>query len=261
MARNGIDLTGQRFGMLKVLEKAESSPKGGRRWLCQCDCGGKKVVLSSNLRRGTTKSCGCLTSSDLTNSKVGRLTVIEKLNEQDASRCWLWRCQCECGNEIKVRSSTLRKNEIESCGCKRIEDISSHGLSHTRIYQIWLDMHRRCYNPDRGDYKYYGGKGVRVEPSWHDVHVFLEDMGHPPSDEHTLDRKDTNGNYCKDNCRWVTWDVQANNKTDNVFLEYDDKKQTIAQWARELDVNPHSLRNRIFLYGWSVEDALTKPYR
>lgn len=251
---------GKRFGNFVAIKpiKLKSRAAG---WLCECDCGNQKEVLTSNLTRGKSASCGCLRSPDITGSKVGRLTVLERLDKQDSSGFGLCICRCECGKITEVRYSTLKNGAIDSCGCKRVEDITIHGLSATRIYQTWVDMHRRCNNPDRDDYKYYGGRGIRVDPSWNDINQFLIDMGHPPSDDHTIDRKDVTRNYCKDNCRWATRLEQANNKTTNVFLEYDNRSQTISEWARELDVNPHSLRNRIYLYGWSVEKALTTPYR
>lgn len=197
---------------------------------------------------------------DLTGLVVNSLEVIEKA-EKDKNSNWLWWCKCECGKKIKVQSSVLNKGRIKSCGCKNTVGKIKHGMHGTKVYQTWLGMRKRCNNPNSEDYQWYGGKGITVDPAWDDFLVFLEDMGHPPTDAHTLDRIETDGNYCKDNCRWVTWSDQFNNRSTTVILEYNGKSQSITQWARELGVNRFSLRNRINSYGWSVEKALTTPFR
>lgn len=82
------------------------------------------------------------------------------------------------------------------------------------LYFVWYDMIRRCYNPDRHNYKYYGGRGIRVCDSWlgkDGFGQFLEDMGERPKN-HTLDRKDNDSDYSPDNCKWSTKSEQASNK-------------------------------------------------
>jgi len=56
-----IDLTNKQFGRLKVIKRVENDKDGNTQWLCQCNCDGKEIiVLGSSLRKGNTKSCGCL---------------------------------------------------------------------------------------------------------------------------------------------------------------------------------------------------------
>lgn len=129
-----IDLTGQKFGRLTVIERAENRGKQTY-WLCKCECGNEVIVRGGSLKNGTTKSCGCLNSEksaekgkknviDLTGMKFGRLTVIERTEKpvHVKSNEAYWICQCECGNITKpIASSDLKKGGIVSCGCWRKE--------------------------------------------------------------------------------------------------------------------------------------------
>ena len=104
-----IDLVGQKFGDLKVLEYV-----GKSKWLCECEkCHSKKVILGANLRKGRTKSCGCL---DLIGQRFGKLVVVE-LHHIDVKRYWL--CQCDCGNTTIVKTNQLTSGHTKSCGCLR----------------------------------------------------------------------------------------------------------------------------------------------
>lgn len=132
-----IDLTGQRFGMLVVLEQAGVSvnPNGSpgtALWRCKCDCGNETVVRSANLRRGITSSCGCLRrknnevapakrSNDLIGLRVGKLTVLRRYSQLcDNSVAWV--CRCDCGIEVAYPSRLLRFGEVTSCGvCDGLE--------------------------------------------------------------------------------------------------------------------------------------------
>lgn len=116
------DLTGQRFGRLVVIEKT-FGPNHRTLWHCKCDCGGETFTKPSDLTRGVTKSCGCLSAEhtvqlgkshliDLTGRKFGKLTVLERIGETLS-----YRCKCECGNEKIVNGDLLRSGRTKSCGC------------------------------------------------------------------------------------------------------------------------------------------------
>jgi hypothetical protein len=118
-----IDLTGNKFGRLTVIERDENKKSGRICWKCKCDCGNETVVVGKNLQKGTTKSCGCLKIEkskgrliDLTGTKFGRLTVIERA-ENDKRGQPFWKCKCDCGNETTVNGSLLRRGDSQSCGC------------------------------------------------------------------------------------------------------------------------------------------------
>lgn len=133
-----IDLTGQRFGRLVVLNLDYIKKiKGGSKvyWHCQCDCGNVKSVFGTNLKKGSTKSCGCLRienlykkgckTIDLTGRIFGRLKVIELVEKplNIKGRSSYWKCQCECGSHVVVKSNSLIGNNTKSCGCFQKEII------------------------------------------------------------------------------------------------------------------------------------------
>ena len=127
MSRKCIDLTGQKFGRLTVIERAGSDSKGRAVWLCKCECGNVRVVQSGNLKSGHTTSCGCFNRDkvknnaiDLTGQKFGRLTVVSRQGSSKGRKA-VWLCKCECGNDILVEGSKLRNGNTTSCGCFRTE--------------------------------------------------------------------------------------------------------------------------------------------
>lgn len=119
-----IDETGNVYGHLTVLKRADNiiTPNGRSHvaWLCKCDCGNEIIVRGSNLRKGYTKSCGCHQHSGrLINEighKYGRLTVIERIGSNQDKKA-LWKCKCDCGNEIITTGKNLRNGMVRSCGC------------------------------------------------------------------------------------------------------------------------------------------------
>lgn len=149
---NFIDLTGQKFGRLTVIKRDFSKKRTA--WLCKCECGKEKVVISNDLRSGKTKSCGCLQKErvingrkkyleknkniikpykDLTGKKFNLLTVIEvdeeKTKQSDRT---IWKCRCDCGNLTSVSVSSLINGRVKSCGC-----LISYG--ERKIRQLLID--------------------------------------------------------------------------------------------------------------------------
>lgn len=151
---------------------------------------------------------------DLTGLRFGRLLVIE-FSHSDGQQAH-WNCRCDCRTEKTARGKDLRRGFVVSCGCLRREKVRTlklaHGQRWTRAYKCWLNMRNRCLNPNSSDFKNYGGRGIGIDdPRWHSFVNFRDDMGDPPEGL-TLDRRDNERGYSKENCRWTTRLVQNHNR-------------------------------------------------
>jgi hypothetical protein len=117
--------------------------------------------------------------------------------------------------------------------------------SHPNEYPSYVAMKGRCLNPNKSDYKYYGGRGIGVCKRWEEsFDKFMEDMGPRPKGT-TLDRIDVHGDYSPTNCRWASWEVQANNRGDNNFVSYRGLKLTLAEWSRITGVGRSTISYRL----------------
>lgn len=201
---------------------------------------------------------------DLVGQVFTRLTVLE--NDGTRIRGSIgWKCLCSCGKITHVVGWDLKAGKAKSCGCyandMRGTYTITHGRTETPEYVIWTDLFQRCYNKKRAAFKNYGGRGITVCERWQKFENFLEDMGTRPALDYTLDRIDNDRGYSKDNCKWSTRIEQANNKRNNIWIDYKGTAKTICDWERFLNFNPHVLYQRIFIYKWDVEKAFNTPMR
>lgn len=197
---------------------------------------------------------------DLTGKKFGRLTVVS-FDHKGGTRTY-WKCECECGGTRIVANDHLKRGEVTDCGCYRrhIARWEKHGKSNERIYTIWDLMKRRCFDSNRVEYKNYGGRGITVCPEWLDAQNFTEwayQNGY--SNELTLDRIDNDGDYCPQNCRWVSRKEQSNNKRNNRLITHNGQTKTITQWAEENGLPYYVLKKRYDKLGWTFERAISEP--
>lgn len=257
-----VDMVGKRFGRLVVLERAGNAGPCAA-WRCRCDCGNEIVTNGSCLRRGQTRSCGCLVEDrvmDLTGQRFGMLTVLERAGHKRNRVAW--RCRCDCGKEVIVCALDLRDGSKKSCGCMKGAWIAKartkHGMVGSRLYRIWAGIKKRCLNKHDVEYHNYGGRGISVCAEWMEFEPFKKwAWANGYADNLTIDRIDVNGNYSPENCRWTTYKEQANNKRNNRFVEYDGRRQTIAQWAEEIGMDYNALLYRLTRF--SIEKAFTMP--
>jgi len=188
------------------------------------------------------------TPRDLSGLRFGRLLVLKKGagKVRSGKHQPTWVCQCDCGTIKEIHRSDLM-DRTTSCGCKRREMVSqrrsSHKMSQTRTFNIWVNMKQRCLNPSVPHYSRYGGRGIQVCKEWHSFSCFLADMGECPSADYSIDRIDNNGNYEPGNCRWATAQQQASNRRLTLKFIWDGKPLSIIEIARANKVKYHSLRH------------------
>lgn len=194
---------------------------------------------------------------DLTGRKFGKLLVSDQYTRSEQGR-YYWTCRCDCGKETIARASDLTTGNTTSCGCVKFTHKTTHGLRDSPEYVVWNNMLQRCGNSSNPMFHYYGERGIEVCPQWQSFGTFIADMGPRPSPDHSIERRDVNGNYEPDNCYWATPDVQANNRRNNVVVEFEGQSYTLAQLAAKTGVGYQTLRQRIFKQGLSVVDAVIK---
>lgn len=265
MAHNFIDLAGQCFGRLTVVSRAENNGTRAQ-WMCRCDCGNTSIVVGKDLRNGRTKSCGCLSRDttsklniiDINGWQFGRLTVIGRSSNGLNGKA-RWICRCDCGTEHTTTGDALHIGDTKSCGCLKRDMAGTvaktHGYARTPTYQVWCNMKARCSNPTADRFPIYGGRGIRICERWLRFENFLADMGEKPA-RMTLDRKDSDGNYEPDNCRWADLKTQANNVRRNRLITYGGETLTMQQWAERTGIRSQKIRDRLDKLGWSIERAL-----
>ena len=136
-----------------------------------------------------------------------------------------------------------------------------HGMTHEKIYYVWSGMKRRCYNPKTKDYERYGGRGICVCEEWRQDFVVFYNwaISNGYRDGLTIERNDVNGNYCPENCCWISKAEQSRNRRSSLYISYNGETRIFSEWADLYGINRTTLRHRIFDYGWSIEKALNTP--
>ncbi len=161
-----------------------------------------------------------------------------------------WYCLCDCGTVTAVRSDLLLLNQTRSCGCLAIDTARSqettHGMTKTPEYKAWVAMRSRCYDLKNPSYSQYGKRGIRVCSRWlKSFDAFFADLGHRPSPQHSLERKNVNLGYGPDNCRWATPKEQARNRTSSRFIEVNGQSKTLAEWCEITGLSWSTVDGRI----------------
>lgn len=195
---------------------------------------------------------------DLLGQRFGRLVVQEKLGKLDK---WAWLCRCDCGKNHKTLGSALTSGRVVSCGCFRLEMLGtsnlSHGMCHTPTWKVWAGIIKRCTQSNCAAYPCYGGRGIKVYDRWRDFAAFYEDMGERPHGL-TIERKDVNGDYCKDNCEWIPMARQALNTRRTHFVDLNSNRVPLKVACDTLGVRYSRVLDRINRLGWEPERALTE---
>ena len=202
--------------------------------------------------------------------KFGKWTIISYLGKYN--RVHKFSVLCDCGNKsISDYIALSRKKSTQCRSCARRswhvdnENPSfKHGYSSPNhpqfhMHYIWCSIKQRCNNPKVKNYHRYGERGIKICPTWeNDFTKFLDDMGERPKG-YSIDRIDNDKGYFKENCRWATKEENCNNKCNTILYEYDGKKLSETQWARELDLSRNKLMWWVRKYGieWVVQNSKT----
>lgn len=168
---------------------------------------------------------------DISGLRFGKL-VVERKSSKKALSGSMYECICDCGKVVIVARSSLTSGHTKSCGCSRRQFLQDRKPSYKhggesipganrreRLYIVWCGMKERCYSPKHNRYQDYGGRGIEVCEEWRNNYAAFRDWamanGYDPEAPRgvcTIDRINVDGNYCPENCRWVSMSVQARNK-------------------------------------------------
>lgn len=209
---------------------------------------------------------------DWIGKKFGRLTVLDAIRERSESgnSRWMWRCKCECGKESIITPNSIVYGNTRSCGClarERFVEFNksrSHKYNTTEYKKLWWKYYairNRCYNENSSRYKDYGGRGIKVYSEWNDnFDNFVEwALSNGYEEGLTIERVDVNGDYCPENCKFITLEEQANNKRNTVWVEYRGERLSLATLCKNYGLNYHSVHFRLYHRGMSVEEAVETP--
>lgn len=320
---------------ITILEDTPIKMEDGKKYnLCQCKCGNTKYILSSTLKSGRIRDCGCgkYMLDRMIGVKSGKLTVIETYRERKGKNQKvniMCKCRCECGNIVTIPSSAITKGHRVSCGCVqhfnfnkykgqfyngieildlldekrkivlckckcgnifscklakltesknpiigcskcpnfiqytcKTKYIRKYKTEYNRIKRIYKGIKNRCYRRNDKDYHLYGARGIIICDEWLGENGFSNfekwALTNGYNDKLTIDRIDTNKGYCPNNCRWVDFVVQANNRRNNIRYLFNGQMLTISQIAGLVHINKHTLRSRL-RQGHDLKYALTTP--
>lgn len=197
---------------------------------------------------------------DLTGKRYGRLVVQARLPYKSRRRSAMWATLCDCGKELHIASEYLRSGNTQSCGCLKLDLLkkrnNKHCLSCTSEYKIWKGIIQRCTNPNYHCYPDYGGRGIQVCTRWRNsFECFFSDMGARPSEKHSIERRDNDGNYAPENCLWILNSQQQLNTRRNRYITFNTERKPISHWARELGISRIQILRRL-RRGLPIEEVL-----
>lgn len=197
-------------------------------------------------------------TEDLRGERFGRLVVLRQASPDKSGRA-RWECRCDCGKTTIAAAVRLKRGLSNSCGCLRLDKVKASSITHgitrqkddkpriPKIYQTWANIKTRCTNPKTPYYDRYGGRGIKVCDEWmNDFQSFYDwAIANGYQEGLQIDRIDNDGDYTLENCRWVTKEVNANNKRNNLVLEQNGKRHTAAEWSRITGISQKAIYTRI----------------
>jgi len=198
--------------------------------------------------------------------KFSRLLIIEEL-AADLKKFGKYSGErflalCDCGRIKSVNKRAVLRGRVKSCGCLQPETASTHGLSKTRAYRVWMAMKQRCCNKDHWLYPRYGGRGIKICEKWKDVSVFCNwAKKNGIKQGLTIDRKNNDLGYFPENCRFVSKKKNLNNTSKTIYLDTPRGRLPLQEAAEFYGINDAVLYQRIKKLKWSHEKAVLTPLR
>lgn len=185
--------------------------------------------------------------------KFGKLTVIDSLIRYTAGGHPMQRLlvRCECGREYEREvSSVVKSRGAPMCKeCKKLDNSARSDTGHRHpLYKVWWSMIVRCHDQNSQAFRHYGARGIQVCDRWRGERqnfelgtiegfkTFVSDMGDRPSQTHSIDRVNNDGDYSPENCRWATKEEQSNNTRATVKVSLHGRTLSISQWGRALGI-------------------------
>lgn len=179
----------------------------------------------------------------------------------------IFKCSCSDKNIVNTRMQYVFKNITKSCGCyskeinsKRMTKMNYiHGYGGSPEIYCWLNIKNRCYKIKDKHYEWYGGRGIRMCDRWlESFNNFIEDMGDRPDNKTSLDRIDSNSNYCKENCRWADQKEQLESKYNNRQIIAWGECKSLLYWIKDCrcKANINVIKYRLWVLGWDTEKSI-----
>lgn len=215
-------MIGKMYNDWFVIEEVKTGSPA-RHYRCKCKCGIIKIVRNDSLKSGKSGRCAecrhknLLKVDETLGKRFGKWIVLEKIDNN--KKAYKYLCLCDCGNKCEISGNALRRGRTMQC---RKCSLEKHNMTDSKTYNTWRCMRSRCNSIKSHEYYLYGGRGIKVCDAWNNFINFYNDMGERPEGK-KLDRIDTNGDYYKENCRWVTPKENSNNrrpyKTVNMYTK------------------------------------------
>lgn len=289
------DLTGIRFGKLKVMKFLGVHPGNGGKacswWECKCSCSNHTVisVVATDLLTGRKRDCGCVNMeqqhirqiNDLTGQDFGRYHVDAHTKRPVGltHRGAYWKCHCRtCGYVNIIRGDKLVSGYTTLCPVCDKDIFNKHSKSDDatidtkRLYRIWFAMNDRCNNPNNNAYKHYGKKGITVCWRWSSENPdgkdnFIKDAysngyydqpkNTPYGSKLSIERKNIKLGYSPDNCIWIPTSMQPRNTSRNRYITDIDGTQMIyKEFEEKYNINVYQLKER----KWSLNAIVYKAH-